>query len=112
VTLEELSRNEFNCKNNCAKFNLNNIEFVVTNLTYLEKNGMCRNYCDETIHTKYRALALNLLRRQSSRKKATLDYFDLLLPTITNNTVWIFDDIHWSSEMDEAWEMIKTSKLR
>ncbi|MGO4818082.1 O-methyltransferase [Flavobacterium sp. W22_SRS_FP1] len=40
-------------------------------------------------------------------KKATLDYFELLLPTITNETVWIFDDIHWSSNMEEAWEMIK-----
>lgn len=40
-------------------------------------------------------------------KKATLGYFDLLLPTITNETVWIFDDIHWSSDMEEAWEMIK-----
>ena len=41
-------------------------------------------------------------------KKATLDYFDLLLPTITNETVWIFDDIHWSPEMKNAWEIIKT----
>src|SRR5690606_1492869 len=31
-------------------------------------------------------------------KKATLAYFDLLLPTITNESVWIFDDIHWSAE--------------
>jgi predicted O-methyltransferase YrrM len=41
------------------------------------------------------------------QKQATLDYFELLLPTITNETVWIFDDIHWSSEMEEAWEIIK-----
>ncbi len=40
-------------------------------------------------------------------KKATLDYFELLLPTITNETVWIFDDIHWSVEMEEAWKIIK-----
>jgi predicted O-methyltransferase YrrM len=40
-------------------------------------------------------------------KKATLEYFEILLPTITNETVWIFDDIHWSSEMEEAWEIIK-----
>jgi predicted O-methyltransferase YrrM len=40
-------------------------------------------------------------------KKATLAYFDLLLPTITNDSVWIFDDIHWSLEMEEAWEIIK-----
>jgi predicted O-methyltransferase YrrM len=40
-------------------------------------------------------------------KKATLDYFELLLPTICNETLWIFDDIHWSPEMEEAWEIIK-----
>lgn len=41
-------------------------------------------------------------------KKATIAYFDLLLPTITNDSVWIFDDIHWSPEMEEAWKIIKT----
>lgn len=40
-------------------------------------------------------------------KNATLDYFELLLPTIDNDTVWIFDDIHWSEGMEEAWEIIK-----
>lgn len=40
-------------------------------------------------------------------QEATLDYFDLLLPTITNDTVWIFDDIHWSVDMEAAWERIK-----
>ena len=40
-------------------------------------------------------------------KEATLEYFELLLPTITNETVWIFDDIHWSTAMEEAWEIIK-----
>jgi len=40
-------------------------------------------------------------------KEATLNYFELLLPTISNETVWIFDDIHWSSGMEEAWNIIK-----
>ncbi|WP_297869876.1 class I SAM-dependent methyltransferase [uncultured Flavobacterium sp.] len=40
-------------------------------------------------------------------KKATLAYFEALLPTISNESVWIFDDIHWSAEMEEAWEIIK-----
>lgn len=41
------------------------------------------------------------------QKEATLQYFDTLLQTITNDTVWIFDDIHWSDEMDQAWQIIK-----
>ncbi len=40
-------------------------------------------------------------------EKATLDYFELLLPTITNDSVWIFDAIHWSVEMENAWKIIK-----
>lgn len=44
-------------------------------------------------------------------KKATLNYFELLLPTITNETVWIFDDIHWSKDMEDAWKIIKNHPL-
>ena len=40
-------------------------------------------------------------------KKATLDYFEALLPTISNDSVWIFDDIHWSADMEDVWKIIK-----
>jgi predicted O-methyltransferase YrrM len=40
-------------------------------------------------------------------KQAYLDCFELLLPTITNETVWIFDNIHQSKEMEDLWELIK-----
>ena len=42
------------------------------------------------------------------QKEATLSYFDILLKTITNDTVFIFDDIYWSKKMTEAWHIIKT----
>lgn len=41
------------------------------------------------------------------QKEATLRYFESLLPTTNNNTIFIFDDIHWSEGMTEAWELIK-----
>lgn len=41
------------------------------------------------------------------KKEATLQYFEQLLPMVHNDTVLIFDDIHWSPEMEEAWEEIK-----
>jgi len=41
------------------------------------------------------------------KKEATLDYFNSLLPTINNDTFFIFDDIYWSKDMTEAWETIK-----
>ena len=41
------------------------------------------------------------------QKEATLSYFEKLLTTVHNDSVMIFDDIHWSKGMEEAWEEIK-----
>lgn len=41
------------------------------------------------------------------QKEATLNYFESLLQTANNNSVFIFDDIYWSKDMTEAWETIK-----
>lgn len=41
------------------------------------------------------------------RRKATLEYFDLFLKKSTEQSIFIFDDIHWSGEMEEAWELIQ-----
>jgi predicted O-methyltransferase YrrM len=40
-------------------------------------------------------------------KEATLKYFNTLLSNINNESVMVFDDIHWSKGMTEAWEIIK-----
>lgn len=41
------------------------------------------------------------------RKEPTLNYFNQLLPKISPETIVVFDDIHWSREMEEAWDSIK-----
>ena len=41
------------------------------------------------------------------QKEATLKYFEMLLPLAQNDSVFIFDDVHWSKGMEEAWEEIK-----
>lgn len=41
------------------------------------------------------------------QKAATLQYFEILLPTAHNDSVFIFDDIHLSEGMEEAWKEIK-----
>lgn len=41
------------------------------------------------------------------REEPTLHYFETCLPHIHNNTLFIFDDIHWSEEMESAWKKIK-----
>lgn len=43
-------------------------------------------------------------------KKATLNYFEQCIPYTSNVSLFIFDDIHWSEEMEEAWEEIKKNK--
>jgi len=41
------------------------------------------------------------------RKDPTLEYFHFFLSKATNNSIFIFDDIHWSIEMEEAWKLIQ-----
>ena len=41
------------------------------------------------------------------RKKATLDYFSSLQKKSVQDSIFIFDDIHWSLEMEEAWQQIQ-----
>ena len=41
------------------------------------------------------------------QEKATVNYFETLLPKVHENTLMIFDDIYWSSGMKNAWEQIK-----
>ena len=44
---------------------------------------------------------------QNESQKNTLAYFELLLPTITNDSVWIINDIHKSKENENTWKIIK-----
>ena len=78
------------------KFQLRNVQAEVT-----EFSAFLQNYQLSIIN--YQLIYFD----GNHSKQATLQYFELLLPTITNETVWIFDDIHWSAAMTEAWETIK-----
>ena len=41
------------------------------------------------------------------RKEPTLRYFDQILTHTHNFSMIVLDDIHWSAEMEAAWEAIK-----
>ena len=83
------------------KFNFNNIQCLNTEFsTYFDNLKL------ETSNLKPQIFDLIFFDGNHS-KKATLAYFEALLPTISNDSVWIFDDIHWSHDMEEAWESIK-----
>ncbi len=40
------------------------------------------------------------------RKEPTLRYFHSCLKGVNNNSIFVFDDIHWSKEMHQAWNEI------
>jgi len=41
------------------------------------------------------------------RREPTERYFNQLLPVTHNDSILIFDDIHWSTGMEQAWETIQ-----
>ena len=43
------------------------------------------------------------------RKIPTLHYFEQILSKANEETIIILDDIHWSKEMEEAWEIVKAN---
>jgi predicted O-methyltransferase YrrM len=93
-TLEGCSNTIHQCQLQLQKFNFNNVECINTEFKMYFKTFDFKTF--------------DLIYFDGNHsKQATHDYFELLLPTITNETVWIFDDIHWSSDMEEAWENIK-----
>jgi predicted O-methyltransferase YrrM len=44
------------------------------------------------------------------RYEPTLQYFNQLLPSLHNNSIVIFDDIHWSAGMEKAWHAIQENR--
>ena len=41
------------------------------------------------------------------RYAPTMNYFFQFLEKMNNDTILVFDDIHWSAEMEQAWQEIK-----
>jgi predicted O-methyltransferase YrrM len=96
TTLEGCGNTLAQCQLQLQKFNINNVDYVNTEFSSFLKNLQPTTYNLQLIYFD-----------GNHSKAATLSYFELLLPTITNETVWIFDDIHWSKDMEKAWEIIK-----
>jgi predicted O-methyltransferase YrrM len=42
------------------------------------------------------------------RKAPTIDYFNSIVSKIDNVSIVVLDDIHWSAEMEEAWNYCKS----
>ena len=65
---------------------------------------LSKNSPTETLETA----SYNLIYFGNNLSKTTiLDYLEQVLPTITNETLWLFDAVHRSSDAEEVWETIK-----
>jgi predicted O-methyltransferase YrrM len=97
ISLEGCPETSAIAKSQLQKINCDNADCLVSEFEGYLRNGNLSTVSHQLIYFD-----------GNHSKKATLAYFELLLPTITNETVWIFDDIHWSADMEEAWEAIRS----
>ncbi|MCK7589915.1 class I SAM-dependent methyltransferase [Subsaxibacter sp. CAU 1640] len=76
------------------KLNINNVQIV---------NDVFSSALQDFKHNKFDLVFID----GHHDKDATIEYFQQLLPNAHNDSVFIFDDIHWSKGMTEAWNSIK-----
>lgn len=81
---------------NFNELSANNIEIVVGNL-------------DETLATQIaKTETIDFAFFDANhRYEPTVKYFEMCLAKANESSLFIFDDIHWSEEMQEAWQYIK-----
>lgn len=86
-----------------AKRNLRNLE--IRNIEIIEGNF------DNMLSSVVRGLSSVDLAfiDGNHRQEPTVRYFQQLLVRTNNNSILVFDDIHWSSEMEAAWETIRNN---
>ena len=96
ITMEGASEIASRARENFSHLGLKNVEVVEGNFettlpALLERTGVIDFVFIDGNH----------------RKEPTLRYFEYLLPHTGNESIFIFDDIHWSAGMEEAWEVIR-----
>jgi predicted O-methyltransferase YrrM len=95
ITLEGCSNTANYAKGLFKKFNLTSIKVI---------NGKFENTLPKIIDSN----SFDLIYFDGNHnKKATLTYFYECLKTVKNESIFIFDDIHLSKEMYQAWNIIK-----
>ena len=96
ITLEGATAVGEIAKKNFDILSLHNIELVTGNF-------------DNTVQTvNHKLSTIDLAFVDGNhRKEPTLRYFNELLTRKNNSSLFIFDDIHWSREMEEAWRIIR-----
>jgi predicted O-methyltransferase YrrM len=96
ITMEGAAAIAETARQNFKSLKLNNVEIVTGNF-------------DDTLSAVIGQLSsVNFVFIDGNhRREPTEKYFNQLLPVTNNDSILIFDDIHWSKEMEQAWETIK-----
>ena len=96
ITMEGALAIAETARQNFKTLQLQNVEMVTGNF-------------DETLSSVISKLSLVSFAfiDGNHRREPTEKYFNQLLPVTNNDSILIFDDIHWSKEMEQAWETIK-----
>lgn len=96
VTIEGSEEVAAKARANFENLKLETIKLIIGNLD---------NVLDQSIHI---LPALDLVFFDANhRYTPTINYFKTCLTKKTENSIFIFDDINWSAEMQKAWREIK-----
>ena len=96
ITMEGAASIASIAKENFNQLNLNNIQVVEGNFDETLSNTLA-----EIKQIDFAFLDGN------HRYQPTIDYFNQVLNNTNENTIIVIDDVHWSEEMDKAWDYIK-----
>lgn len=99
LTIEGCPNTAKEARKNFESLGLKNIEIIVGDF-----NSVLPAVLSGTGH---RASGTLVFFDGNHRKEPTLNYFTQCLELANNDSVFVFDDIHWSNEMEEAWKEIK-----
>ncbi|QMW01159.1 O-methyltransferase [Spirosoma foliorum] len=96
ITFEGCPETAAIARQNFDRLGAHHVDIVVGNL-------------DETLASSVASLApIDFVFFDANhRYEPTVRYFETCLTNIHNDTVFVFDDIHWSAEMEQAWAYIK-----
>ncbi len=97
ITMEGASEIANVAAGNFQSLHLNNIRIIEGNF-------------DETLDNALQGIPQKIdfaFLDGNHRKDPTIKYFHALLPKVHEYSILIFDDVHWSKEMEEAWEYVK-----
>jgi predicted O-methyltransferase YrrM len=102
------------------KSNFKSIEGITEKIQVAKKISLELNQKTDFIHGNFDNILDSVLEKYEKldlvffdgnhTKQSTLNYFNSCLNKSHHETIFIFDDIHWSKEMEEAWEIIKNNK--